>query len=227
MIDTDNAEHGEAPPRRFGRAFYYACFAALIWTFVLLCFIVAKTSVAQAVVAAVTGVAAAVAAIIGIFQPPPFPTIDPKITRGVVAAALIADFALSGGWAGWSYYTANRTIDVLSTVTLNQNKGVLPGGHATVDVAVTAQRDTIVLVFRVVDLNEEIGRCVPNTSLLVTPDTAGNRSGTVAASSGVSTLVDLPAGATKLHLDIAVTNTRSDQNCAVDLSVESAKLRNK
>ncbi len=39
--------------------------------------------------------------------------------------------------------------------------------------------------------------------------------------------MDLPAGATKLHVDIAVMNTRSDLNCGVDLSVVSAKIQNK
>ncbi|MGH3865095.1 MAG: hypothetical protein ACRDQ4_02970 [Pseudonocardiaceae bacterium] len=82
-------------------------------------------------------------------------------------------------------------------------------------------------MFQVVDHSPDIGSCVPNTSLSVTPDTMGNHGGTVPASSGVPTSVDLPAGATKLHVDIAVMNTRSDLNCGVDLSVVSAKIQNK
>jgi hypothetical protein len=198
---------------------------ALIWTIVLLGFVAAKTSVASIVAATLVSAVTGITLIIGVFQPPKFPTIDPKVTRGVVAAILVADFVVSGGWAGWSYYQANRTIDVLTT--LGQNTDVLPGGHAALDLTVTAQRDTIVLVFRVADHNGAIGSCVPNTSLLVRPETAGNRGGTVSMSSGVPTLVDLPAGVTKLHLDIAVTNTRGDQNCAVDLWIDSAKLQNK
>jgi hypothetical protein len=194
---------------------------------VLLCLIAVKTSVTSTVAATLVSVVAVVTSLIGVFQPPKFPTINSKVTRGVVAAILIADFLVSGGWSIWSYYRANRTIDVLSTVTLGQNINVLPGGHATLDAAVTAQRDTISLVFRVVDHNGNIGSCVPNTSLSVTPDTAGNRGGAVSASSGAPTLVDLPAGITKLHVDIAVTNTRGDQNCGVDLSVVSATLQNK
>jgi hypothetical protein len=139
----------------------------------------------------------------------------------------VLDFVVSGGWVGWSYYQENRTIDVLSTVTLGQNNPVLPEGHATLDLPITAQRDTLVLMLQVVDHSADIGNCLPNTSLLVTPDTAGNRGETVSTSSEVPTAVDLPTGITKLHLDITVINTRGDQNCGVDLSVLSAKLQNK
>jgi hypothetical protein len=59
---------------------------------------------------------------------------------------------------------------VLSTVTLDHNIGVLPDGHAALDLTVTAQRGAILLVFRVVDHNGDIGSCVPSTSLLVTPE---------------------------------------------------------
>lgn len=193
----------------------------------LLGFVAARTSVASTVAATFVSAVTGVTLIIGVFQPPKFPTIDPKVTRGVVAAILIVDFVVSGGWAGWSFYQANRTVDVLSTVTLDHNIDVLPDGHAALDLTVTAQRDTVVLVFRVADHNSDIGSCVPSTSLLVTPEMAGNRGGTVPVNSGVPTLVDLPAGVAKLHLDIAVTNTRGDQNCAVDLRVDSAKLHNK
>jgi hypothetical protein len=134
---------------------------------------------------------------------------------------------VSVGWFGWSRYEAGQPVDVLSTVTLGQNIDVLPGGHATLNVAITASKDTILLVFQVVDHSPDIGSCVPNTSLSVTPDTMGNHGGTVPTISGVPTSVDLPAGTAKLHVDIAVTNTRSDQNCGVDLSVVSAKLQNK
>ncbi len=238
----DNAEQGEkeqlplalAAPTAdrvrsnpFSRFFFCACLVTLIWTVVLLIFIAAKTSVAPTVAATLAAITAAVAPIIGIFQPPKFPTIDRKVTRGVVYAILFVDVVTSGAWAAWSSYHANRTIDVLSTVTLGLNSDVLPDGHATLDLAVTEQRDTIVLVFQIVDYNDALGTCAPNTSLLVTPETAGNRGATVSASSGVPTSMDLPAGTTKLHLDIAVTNTHGDQNCGVNLSVVSAKLQNK
>ncbi len=211
----------------FTRAFFCACLIALVWMAVLLGFVVAKTSVAPTIAATLVGVVSACTAVIGVFQPPKFPAIGPKLTRGVVAAILMVDFSVSAGWAGWSFYQANRTIDVLSTIMLDQNVGMLPDGHATLDLPLTAERDTIVLVFRVVDHNGNIGSCVPSTSLSVTPDTAGNRGGTVSTSSGAPTPVDLPAGVTKLHLDIAVMNTRGDQNCAVDLWVDSAKLQNR
>jgi hypothetical protein len=244
MIDADNAEHDKEPQlpsaqasaeppadnvrsRPFTRAFFCACLVALIWTIVLLGFFAAKTSVASTVAATLVTVITGVTLVIGVFQPPKFPTIDPKVTRGVVAAILIADFLASLGWAGWSYYRANRAIDVLSDVTLGQNIDVLPDSHATLDLVVTAQRDTMVLVFQATDHRGDIGSCVPNTSLWVTSDTAGNRGETVFASSGVPTSVDLPAGTKKLHLDVAVKNTRGDQNCGVDLRVVSAKLQNK
>lgn len=244
MSDADNAEHGKKPQspslpasvepssdhgrsKPFTRAFFCACLVALVWMFVLLGFIVAWTSVASTIVATLVSVASAFIAFIGVFQPPKFPAIAPKVTRGVVTAILMVEFSVSAGWAGWSFYQANRTIDVLSTIMLDQNVGVLPDGHATLDLALTAQRDTIILVFRIVDHNSNIGSCVPSTSLSVTPDMAGNRGGTVFTSSGAPTSVDLPAGVTKLHLDIAVMNTRGDQNCAVDLRVDSAKLQNR
>lgn len=240
MVDADNDGHDVEPQplsvlssantvrsKSFTRAFFCACLVALIWTIVLLGFIAAKTSVASTVAATLVSVITCVTLIIGVFQPPKFPTIDPKVTRGVVVAILALDCVVSVGWAGWSSYQQNRTIDVLSTVTLAQNSPVLPDGHATLDLPVTAQRDALVLVFRIVDHSADIGNCLPNTSLLVTPDTAGNRGETVFANSEVPTVVDLPAGITKLHLDISVINTRGDRNCAVDLSVVSAKLENK
>jgi hypothetical protein len=212
-------------PTPFTPAFFGACLIALVWTVVLLGFIVARTSVAASVTAALAAAIGAIAALIGIFEWKK-PKIGPKITRGIVAAILIADFGVSAGWASWSYYQAHRSIDVRSMVTLNQNIDVMPGSHTALDVAVTAQRRTIVLVFQVVNHNDKIGDCVPSTLLGVTTDMTGNRGETVNTSPGAPTSVDLPAGITKLHLDIEVTNTRGDQNCSVDLSVASAKLQN-
>ncbi|MGH3856351.1 MAG: hypothetical protein ACRDR6_23240 [Pseudonocardiaceae bacterium] len=244
MIDGDKAEQGkeaqlphapastESPAdhvrsKHFTNEFLYACLVALIWTIVLFGFIAVKTSVVSAAVATLGSAVAVVTAIIGVFQPPKFPTIDPKVTRVVVATILIVDFGATVGWSGWSYYVVHRPVDVLSTVALGQNINVMPGAHATLDVAVTAQRDTILLVFQVVDHNPETGDCAPYTSLSLTPSAKGNPGVTVIASSGIPASVDLPAGATTLHMDIAVTNTRGDQNCGVDLSVVSAKLQNK
>jgi hypothetical protein len=213
-------------PAPFTPAFFGACLITLVWTVVLLGFIVARTSVAASVTATLAAAIGAIAALIGIFQPQEKPKIGPKITRGIVAAILIADFGVSAGWVSWSCFQAHRSIDVRSMVALNRNIDVMPGSHTALDVAVTAQRRTIVLVFQVVDHNGSIGDCVPSTLLGVTPDMTGNRGETVNTSPGVPTSVDLPAGITKLHLDIEVTNTRGDQNCSVDLSVASAKLQN-
>lgn len=245
MIGTEDTEPGEEPespstppatevPADHGRStsltgpFLYACVAALIWTLVLLCFIIAANASAVSIVAgAILAIVGIFAAIIGIFQPPPFPKINLKITKGVVVTVLVTDFVVSAGWAGWSYYRANREIDVRSTVALSQNIGVRPNHHATLDATITEPRDTIVLEFEVDDNNPHIGSCHPNTVLSMTPNTAGNRGETVSTISGVPTSVDLLAGSSKLHLDIIVTNTRGDDNCSVDLRVVSAKLRNK
>jgi len=211
--------------KSFTRAFFVACLIALVWTVVLLSFTVVKTNVASAVTAMLVSVITAITALIGIFQPPKFPTIDPKITQGVVAVVLIADFGMSVAWVGWSYYQDHRSIDVRSMITLGHNNNVMPGDSAILDAAITSRRRTISLVFGVVDHNDSIGNCVPSTSLSVTPDMGGNRGDTLQASSGVPISVDLPSGIKKLHLDIAVTNTRDDSNCSVDLSVASATLQ--
>ncbi|MGH3830533.1 MAG: hypothetical protein ACRDRS_08790 [Pseudonocardiaceae bacterium] len=240
MIDGDKAEQGKeaqsspapAPTEplvehvHFTTKFLYSCLVALIWTIMLLGFVAVKTSVASTVVATLGGAVAIVTALIGVFQPPKFPTIDPKFTRVVVAVILTVDFVASVGWVGWPRYVAIQPSDVLSTVTLGQNSNVLPGGHATLDVAITAQKNTLELRFQVADHNGEIGSCVPSTLLSVEPDMAGNHGGVVPVSPGVLTPVHVPAGTTKLHLDIAVMNTRDDRNCGVDLSVVSATLRN-
>lgn len=197
---------------------------------VLLGFIAAKISEAPEVVATIGVAVTVVSLIIGHFKRSEFSMIDPRVTKAVIAVVLIVDFGVSVGWgAGWPYYQANRTIDVLSEVTLAKNIGILPyqRDHATLDATVTETRDTIVLVFQIDDHNPHIGNCRPNTLLSVTRDKTGNPGETVFASHGVATLVDLPAGSRKIHLDIAVTNTRGDRNCRVDLRVTSATLRNK
>lgn len=210
--------------KSFTPAFFGACLMASIWTVVLLGFIVAKTNVASVITATLVSVITAVTALVGIFQPPKFPTIDPKITRAVVRAVLIVDLGVSVGWGGWSYYQAHQPIDVRSIVTLSNNVDVMPGGHATLDVAIIKGRRAIRLVFQVADHNASIGNCVASTSLSVTPETNGNRGDTFEAGSRVPISVDLPPGIAKLHADIEVTNTRGDQNCNVDLSVVSATL---
>lgn len=211
--------------KSFTRAFFGACLIALVWTGVLLGFTVTKTNVASAVTATLVSIITAITALLGIFQPPKFPTIEPKITQGVVAIVLIADFGVSIAWAGWSYYQAHQPIDVRSMIILGHNNDVMPGNHATLDAAITNKRRAISLVFGVVDHDPTIGNCVPTTSLSVTPDMGGNRGDTLQVSSGVPISVDLPPGIKKLHLDIEVTNTRGDSNCSVDLSVASATLR--
>ncbi|MEO7196568.1 MAG: hypothetical protein ABIZ05_17420 [Pseudonocardiaceae bacterium] len=244
MIGADKAEQGKEPElplalpsveppadhvrsKPFTSVFLlYGCLVGLIWTIVLLVIIAVKTSVASTVVATLGGAVAAITAIIGVFQPPKLPTIGPKATRGIVAFILIVDFVGTVVWGGWSLYVASQPTNVLSVVTLGQNTNVLPGGHATLDVAITAQKNTLELRFQVADHNGEIGSCVPSTLFSVETEMAGNHGGAVPASPGALTLVYVPAGTTKLHLDIAVMNTRDDRNCGVDLSVVSAMLQN-
>src|SRR5262249_48458647 len=105
-------------------------------------------------------------------------------------------------------------VDVTAQVALHRNTNVRPGGHADLDVEIAAQRSRLVIMFQTRDSNEEIGSCVPNTKLRVTPDTAGNRGGTTIVTPGSEFALPLPSGASKLHLDIAVSNVRDDVNCA-------------
>ncbi len=217
---------GAGRSERFTTHFFVAATVGLIWTIVLFGFIAAKTDVARAVAAFFASLVGVVAGIVGVFEPPGFPTIDPKVTRGVVVVILAVDFGLSVGWGGWSYYQANRAVDVFSQITLKNSGGVLPGGRAALDVDVSVERSRIELVFQAIDTNIGAGSCVPNTKFVVTPDVGGSHGVTVVANPGTPVWLDLPDGTRHLHLDIAVRNTRDDQNCAVDLSVTRATLQN-
>lgn len=192
---------------------------------VLLGFIAAKTSIAQTIASFFASLLT-IPVFGKVFKIPKFSTIDPKITQRVVVVILAIDFGISVGWGGWSYYQATRAINVLSQISLSNSTNVLPGGHTTLDVDVTAERTRIELVLRATDTNSGAGSCVPNTILSLTPGMAGNRGEEVTANPGIPVRLNLPEGTRHLHLDIAVTNTRDDHNCAVDLSVTSAKLQN-
>jgi hypothetical protein len=226
VSNSETQSSGVGKSERFTTRFLVAATVALIWTIVLSGFVAAKTDVARAVAAFFASLVGVVTGIVGVFEPPGFPTIDPKVTRGVIVVILIVDFGLSVGWGGWSYYQANRAVDVFSQVSLTNNIGVFPGRRAALDVNITVKRSRIELVFQATDTRSDAGSCVPNTEFLVTPDAAGNRGVTVVASPGTPVWLDLPDGTKHLHLDIAVTNTRDDQNCAVNLSVTRATLQN-
>lgn len=217
---------GSMKSERFTIRFFVAATVALIWTIVLLVFIVAKIDTAPAVAAFFVSLVGIITGIVGVFQPPRFPTIDPKVTRIVVVAILAVNFGVSAWWGSWSYYQANRTVDVLPQITLNNNVGVLPGGHVELDVDVTVKRTHIELVFQATDHNVSTGSCGLNTNFSVMPVMGAYRPGVVTAAPGASVRLGLPEGIRQLHLDIAVTNVRGDHNCAIDLSVASAKLLN-
>lgn len=193
----------------------------------LLGLIAAKIDVVAAIVGSFVSLLTALTGIVGVFQPPRFPRIGPGVTRGVVIAILAVDSAVSAGWGAWSYYQANHEVDVLSQIHLAGSTGVLPDGHAELDVDIAVRRTQIDLVLQAADTNSGAGSCVPNTRFSLIPRSAGNRGSAVAVTPGTPVRLDLPDGTEHLHLDVTVMNTREDRNCAVDLFVTSAKLRNR
>lgn len=192
----------------------------------LLGLIAAKIDVAAAIAGSIVSLVTALTGIVGVFQPPRFPRIGPGVTRGVVIAILAVDSVGSAGWGAWSYYQANRVVDVLSRIHLANSTGVLPDGQAALDVDIAVRRTEIDLVLQAADTNSGAGSCVPNTRFSLTPRSAGNRGQAITAAPGAPVHLDLPDGTEHLHLDITVMNTRDDRNCAVDLFVTSATLRN-
>jgi len=196
---------------------------AVLWTLVLLVLLALTGEGVVRVAAVVGGLFTAIGAI---FQQRRFPTVSRRLAVPVTAVVLLVDALSSVGWAGWTLYQANRPIDVTADVTLDHNIDVLPGGHATVDVDVSAVRNAIVLVFAASDHNGEIGSCVPNTKLSVTPDTGGNPGATQLVTPGDPLSVPLPSHARHVRLDVVVQNVRDDGNCGVDVAVSSAKLTN-
>jgi hypothetical protein len=197
---------------------------------VLVGFFIAKTGgVVTTVVSVMTGFTTIATFILGVLQirVPRLPPIGPRATRGVVASILAIEFLVTVGLGGWSWHLATRDVDVLAKVALTGSRDVRPGGSIGLDVPVTAHRDGIELVFGIVDHNAETGNCAPFTELLVVPSSAGNSGRQVRAVPDRPVWVGFARGATKLHLDVTVTNIKGDRNCGVDLSVTSAKLTNK
>lgn len=153
------------------------------------------------------------------------PNLSKHVKIWVALTVLLIQLVSLFGWLAGQVYAARRSVDVTSSVKLANNTNMSPGvHHAVLDVAITAARSAIVIVFNVEDSNREIGSCRPNTRLIVTPDTAGNRGRTQSAAVGEPLTIDLLADARQLRLDIEVQNVRNDRNCAVDVSVTSAVL---
>jgi hypothetical protein len=167
-----------------------------------------------------------VTAVAAYFQQRSVPRLGPRTRRRAAAAVLLLDAVVTCGWAGWRSYEANRPVDVTAQVALSANRNVRPGGHAVLAVDIAAQRSVIVIVFDIADSNRLIGTCRPNTRLSVTPDTGGNRGGTSSAVPGEPIILPLLDSTRHLRLDIEVVNVRDDANCAVDISVPSARLTN-
>jgi hypothetical protein len=154
------------------------------------------------------------------------PRLDRKVATLITVAVLAVDALGTVSWLGWRAYQENQPIDVTAQLSLDQNIDVRPGGHAVLDADIPGTRTQIVLIFDVVDHNGEIGSCLPNTLLYVTPDTAGNRGTTRTVTPGEPVTLLLASHARHLHLDILISNVRDDTNCSVDVSVSSAKLTN-
>jgi len=245
-VEGSTGQPGEQPEpvtTRFPVWFYIAATVGLVWTIVLIGVFAVKTNAASTITATLTGVVGLIAAVLGIFQvqlPRNLPRIGPKTTRVVVALILAADALVSFGWAGWSHYQATRDVDVLAGITLGNRIDVLPGASATLEGPLTANRKGIALVIQVADHNSEQGDCTPYTRLTLISTTGGNPGSPVQATPSepsepsepsdqggdVSTLVALPPGETRFHIDVRVDNIRDDINCGVDLSVASATLQN-
>jgi hypothetical protein len=218
-------DEGEQPLRGRADAPYLRVGAAVaaVWTGALLLVLATRT---DGVARALSFVGAGAAAFGGIFQQVPFPSIKRHLTARIVVAVLSMDLLWSAGWTAWRWYEANRAIDVTAHLALGNNTDVKPHGQAALDIDVRASRKAIAIVFEVADHNGGIGSCVPNTTLSVTPLTAGNRGRTVPAAPGVPVTFGLSPGTRHLHLDIAVHNVRDDINCGVNVYVSSAKLTN-
>ena len=77
---------------------------------VLLGFIAAKADVARAVAAFFASLVGVVTGIVGVFEPPGFPTIDPKVTRGVVAVILAGEITYRAGVPGHRHQTRRRQL---------------------------------------------------------------------------------------------------------------------
>ncbi|HSV65662.1 MAG TPA: hypothetical protein VLJ59_07125 [Mycobacteriales bacterium] len=201
---------------------------ALFWTAGLLIFLGAVSEGAVSLAAYLGGLAAPVAAIGSYFQPRRFPKLSRQAGISAVAAVLLLDLVGTVIWAALSWYDANRAIDVTARITLVGSVDVLPDEqeHARFDVDITDPRSQIVIMFKVDDHKAEIGSCVPNTELHVTPDYAGNRGATETVTPGGSLTLNMFSHTRHLRLKIAVKNIRGDSNCAVDIAVSSAKLTN-
>jgi hypothetical protein len=199
---------------------------AAVWTLVLLIVLTLRSEGIVRVVAVLGGLGGLLTAVSAIVQPTKFPPISRQVAAPVTVSMLVLDLIGTGSWLSWSGYQANRAVDVTAQVHLARNTEVRPGGHAAFGVEIAASRKQIVIMFAVADHNDEIGSCVPNTRLSVTPDTAGNRGVPVTIIPGDQLNLRLPSRARLLHLDIAVQNIRDDNNCAVDIAVSSAQLTN-
>jgi hypothetical protein len=153
------------------------------------------------------------------------PNLSKDVKIWIALTVLLVQLLSLLGWMAGRLYDARRSVDVTSSVKLANNTNMMPGvHHAALEVDITAARSAVVIVFNVEDSHRELGSCRPNTMLIVTPDTAGNRGHTRSAAVGQPLTIDLLADAQHLRLDIEVQNLRNDRNCAVDVSVTSAVL---
>jgi hypothetical protein len=205
--------------------FAFGTVLAAVWTILLLGILATVGEGIGHWLAAVSGLILTVSGVYGVvFQQRKFPSIGRRAIRLAVALILCIDLILTLFWLGWYYYQTHRAIDITAQAVLHRNVNVRPGARGGLDVDVRAQRSHIVVVFRIVDYNGDQGSCVPNTRLSVTPSAGGSQGETASISSAEALDLSLAPSAQHVHLDIVVTNTRSDSNCAVNISVSSVKL---
>ncbi len=228
-MPPDVSSKGRAPDER-GRLFKLAALTAVAWAFLLLVLVALLTDGLSRAVAGVGGLIGVAVGILTLFQDRlkavRIPRIDRVVWTGLVVLTLAVEATGSAGWAGWAYHRATRSIDVTAHVGLRNNRGVLPGDITDVDMDIPQFRRRLAITVNVADRNPEQGTCTPETLLRVTPAMNGNQGISVTAAPNTPILIPLNAGATHVHLDLLVVNDRQDKNCAVDLSVPRAVLKN-
>ncbi len=203
---------------------------AIGWTIALFVLAAVTTSGASQFVASagvVAGVVSAAAALwAALYEPRGFSGFSDQLKIGVVIGVLVTDAVVSVWWGGWSFYRANRSINVMAAVKLDRGEGIRAGGGATLELdTLAAKRRHLVLTFEITDHNAAIGICVPTTALTVRTEAEGNRGAPIKVMPGRPAEIPLAPGLARVRLEITVTNER-DKNCLIDLHVSRAVLTN-
>jgi hypothetical protein len=180
---------------------------------------------ADSIVAEALSFASMIAAIVAGSWQFRFPSLSQRMTKGAVVVFLAADLIVTAVWLGRTVHDNIRPIDVTANVDLRNHVGIVHGTHAESDVPVLATRRAIAIAFDIADHHPEQGVCAPYATLKVTAVTGSHQSQTATAKSGELITLAYPPSTDRLRLDILLVNDR-DHNCAMDLSVASARLVN-